>query len=641
MNIDDLKDLDDETRKEVEELQKVRLESGSKLYAAAQLSIGTILYENNYLKDALLIWRSIRSEYDAQVFAKAQWNISIFLNDNNNAEGAFLIWKKFKKVDNPQIYSEAQWNIGVALDKSGDIKGALSVWRKVTLEDHPEVYGQAQLNIGLVSFQENNIEEALFAWRSFERIHNPEKYAKARLMIGLVLDANNDINGALSAWQDIDSSDDLQTYYKAQYIIGFKLIEQSEYRDILTAKQSFEKIKSYYSFESYCFINICNMLLNSSTKSIGEYYLLMYFTTLEITKLLRIDFEKRVTDNQPVERKLAHYTSTDVTNELLKSNIGKGIPSSSFRLNTINNVNDPSEGHILFDYLDNIKKLNFEVSEFDKDFHTFVGCFSLNHDSLNQFRLYGKRDRQEASGISLVFKKDFFDLNSELENIKSISLNNVLGESEGNSHEIDSSYLGQLQGIPDKDDIFSRKIDIQRIMRCVYIDPVSGYSQLAQRSKLTFYREFEEEDTAKLEWESYEDLLNEKNERFSFLLKSLKVQYRSLIENLNSLEDKSELNIEPSKFSDTILLPLKYLIKHSAFQEEQECRIMYITSLDDPKIQMVYGQALYVDYQTSVKENLDKIYIAPSATRYQPYLAKLLCDTNVKIELSNNPYRQT
>lgn len=641
MNIDDMESLNEETRKEIEELQKVKFESGSKLYAEAQLSIGTILYENNYLEDALLIWRRIGSEYDAQVFAKAQWNISVFLNENGNAEEAFSIWKKLKKVDDPQIYSEAQWNIGVALDNSGDIEGALSAWSNVTLKDHPEAYGQAQLNIGLVYYQKNNTEEALCAWRSFKRIHNPEKYAKARLMMGLVLDTNNDINGALSAWQDIDFLDDSQTYYKAQFIIGFKLIEQSEYRDILTAKQSFKNIKSYYSFESYCFINICDMLLNSSTKSIGEYYLIIYFITLEITKLLRIDFEKRVTDNQPVERKLAHYTSTEVTNELLKINISSGESSSSFRLNTINNVNDPSEGQVLFDYLDNIKKPNFEIPAFDKNFHAFVGCFSLNHDSLNQFRLYGKRDKQEASGISLVFKKDFFDLNSELESIKNISLNDALGESEDSSPEIGSSYLGQLQGIPDKGDRFSKKIDIQRIMRCVYIDPVSGYFQLAQRSKLTFYREFEEEDIAKLEWESYEALLNKKNERFSFLFKNLKLQYESLIENLNVLENKSELKVEPLKFLDTILLPLKYLIKHSAFQEEQECRIMYITSLDDPKIQMVYGQALYVDYKVSVKKNLDKIYIAPAATQYQPYLAKLLCDTDVKIELSNNPYRQT
>ncbi len=98
---------------------------------------------------------------------------------------------------------------------------------------------------------------------------------------------------------------------------------------------------------------------------------------------------------------------------------------------------------------------------------------------------------------------------------------------------------------------------------------------------------------------------------------------------------------ECSNFIDKTLLPLKYLIKHSAFQEEQECRMIYITSLDRPEVIMEFGQFLYVEYEADVRSNLDKIYIAPAATQYQPYLAKLLCDTNVKIELSNNPYRQT
>ena len=103
----------------------------------------------------------------------------------------------------------------------------------------------------------------------------------------------------------------------------------------------------------------------------------------------------------------------------------------------------------------------------------------------------------------------------------------------------------------------------------------------------------------------------------------------------------SEVQSKVRQLLDDILLPLRYLIKHTAFQEEQECRMIYITSLEDPKVQMSFGKSLYVDYEPAVKLNLDKIYIAPAATQYQPYLAKLLFDTNVKIELSNNPYRQT
>ena len=69
--------------------------------------------------------------------------------------------------------------------------------------------------------------------------------------------------------------------------------------------------------------------------------------------------------------------------------------------------------------------------------------------------------------------------------------------------------------------------------------------------------------------------------------------------------------------------------------------MIYITSLKDPKVQMIFGKFLYVNYEINVRDNLDKIYIAPAATQFQPYLAKLLCDINVKIEPSNIPYRQT
>ena len=69
--------------------------------------------------------------------------------------------------------------------------------------------------------------------------------------------------------------------------------------------------------------------------------------------------------------------------------------------------------------------------------------------------------------------------------------------------------------------------------------------------------------------------------------------------------------------------------------------MVYITSLEDPKVKMDFGKFLYVEYEADVKANLDKIYIAPAATQYQPYLAKLLSETDVKIELSNNPFRLT
>src|SRR5690606_1925716 len=97
---------------------------------------------------------------------------------------------------------------------------------------------------------------------------------------------------------------------------------------------------------------------------------------------------------------------------------------SSFRLNTINNVNDPSEGHLLVNYLKDIRENSFYAPDFDKKLHAFISCFTFNHDSLNQFRLYGKEDDKEASGVSLVFNKGFFQTNNSLGGLSFLSLDN-------------------------------------------------------------------------------------------------------------------------------------------------------------------------------------------------------------------------
>ena len=189
--------------------------------------------------------------------------------------------------------------------------------------------------------------------------------------------------------------------------------------------------------------------------------------------------------------------------------------------------------------------------------------------------------------------------------------------------------------IADNSKDIKRKIDRKPVMRCIYIEPESEYLHLAQRNCLTFYREFRFDEEPEKEWNEYREDIDRKTIKVKVLLAKLKLIYKSLkIKHTNCFNQ----NID---FVNKALLPLKYLIKHSAFQEEQECRMVYITSLDDPKVQMDFGKFLYVEYEPEVKANLDKIYVAPAATQYQPYFAKLLCDTNVKIELSNNPYRQT
>ena len=763
MNVDDMEGLDEETRKEIEKLQKINCADGSKVYALAQLHIGIILVKNEAfnkaltvwnnikhtddsnvfsraqlnigivfiksgdLEAALIAWNNIKRVYDAEIYGQAQFNIGVALNKNSNIEGALLAWRNINVEDNAKMYGQSQFNIGVALNKNGDIEGALLAWRNVNIEDNIKMYGQSQINIGSTLIEIGDLEGGLLVWSNLKHEDDPDIYATAQLNIGISLEKSNDIKGALTAWNNIKSEYNSEIYTKAQLSIGIALKESGEVEKALSiwvnnikrsndrktyakaqiaigntleenygiekalrvwsevyiedcpkmyavaqyriglyfinnnimktysdAKKAFGNAKSAYPYEAYCYEKICNLLLTPKTETIGEKLLKLFDRALNIVDILKLDFGQESDVEKPPERKLAHYTGTYTVDKLLAIDSKTKI-SSAFRLNTINNVNDPSEGQLLVNYLKSIQEKSFYAPDFDENLHAFISCFTFNHDSLNQFRLYGKQDNREASGISLVFNKEFFQSHGSLKGLSFLSPENKI-------QELDNEFVNQ--DISDEVKVFQKseikyRVSKQPVMRCVYLDPASNFIQLAQRNKLTFYREFggakveqeiegalKEKSKAELEWTKYRNDIKKKTKCLNKEFKYLKKTYKKVvIEKAIIGKNDQKFSNETEVLISEILLPLKYLIKHSAFQEEQECRMVYITSLDDEKVKMDFGKFLYVEYEADVKSNLDKIYIAPAATQYQPYLAKLLCknkyQSKVKIDLSNNPYRQT
>lgn len=453
---------------------------------------------------------------------------------------------------------------------------------------------------------------------------------------------------ALKNIRDIEQSRDYNFVFLAiaKSYITKVFFEDISFRDISRAKFVLNLCKNTHSYEVNCYRKICEFLEDSSFEEIGSRCLELIEWTLKIVSVLKINFGEEVKERKNPERKLAHYTNTSVANLLLERN-EDGILSSFFRLNTINNVNDPSEGHLLVNYLEGIKENYFYAPDFDKTLNAFVSCFTFNHDSLNQFRLYGKEADKEASGVSLVFEKEFFQSDNSLEGLSFLSLKNNSQNSDETIFPLELDQ--QLNAEKSVDGKF--RINKQPVMRCVYIDPTSDYIQLAHRNRLTFFREFGDEtiavkdkilSKAEHEWENYKKYIDKKTIDFSDAFRALKNNYELIIEEKKGITNS---DLESSNKIDTlineILLPLKYLIKHSAFQEEQECRMIYVTSLNAPEVKMVNKKFLFIEYEADVKESLDKVYIAPAARDYQMYLAWLLRDKDIKIELSNNPYRQT
>lgn len=644
-------------------------------FAKAQINIGSILIRENNIERALESWSNIERSDNTEIFAEAQFYIGYELHNMVDIDQALEVWSQIKRSDNPEVYAKAQFNIGTILKKQNDHEGALLAWRNIEYSDDSNSYTRAQFSIGNTLSDKGHVQGALLAWNSIKRSDNSETYARAKVKIGFLLESKRDYEGAIAKWSEIERLDDPEAYAVAQSNIGylsfdtptvakkaFTNIRKSDNprihayaqfnlgsiyvneNNVEEAKNSFYISKSYYPYESYCCEKICHLIEVSETENLGLSSLKLLSLVLDIVRILTLDFSKYADEEKPFERKLAHYTSTYTCN-LLLGNDNKDISPSLFRLNTINNVNDPSEGQLLIRKLKSLKDNSFIPLDFDQKFHTFISCFTFNHDSLNQFRLYGKQDNKEASGMSLVFTKGFFQPTNFIGGLSYLSVENT-SKIIKNISTINDTKPSNIE-VQASDD---EEIVKHSVMRCVYLDPTSDYFHLAQRNRLTFFREFSEktimkngieQSQAEYEWRLYQDYMKEVTDKFEISYSSLRTTYKEVdtaINNVKSSLGKSKQK-ELSILVDEILLPLKYLIKHSAFREEQECRMVYITSVDKPEVTMEYGSVLYVEYEPSVKDHLDKIYIAPAALHHKRYFDHILKDVDVPVEVSGNVFR--
>ncbi len=113
-----------------------------------------------------------------------------------------------------------------------------------------------------------------------------------------------------------------------------------------------------------------------------------------------------------------------------------------------------------------------------------------------------------------------------------------------------------------------------------------------------------------------------KNKSISSILKSIFTEDHSY--NKCNKYEKQKI-LEAIRF---ILLPLQYLVKHIAFQEEQECRIMYITQFRDKKIHSDREkQWMYVEYEEPVLPHIDEVYLSPARRSTKTTSASCLIET--------------
>lgn len=291
-------------------------------------------------------------------------------------------------------------------------------------------------------------------------------------------------------------------------------------------------------------------------------------------------------------------------------NLLKNEPSD-FRLNVIDFMNDPTENQVLTSWLG-------IQTDPNNDIKSFLASFSFNHNSLNQFRLYGNENNIVGSSISMVFNQQFFCENAE----RSINAEAINLLSEKIAIQKASNDLILKKDSADSNDIIVKNDTVSiyplPLFRCLYFDPNSEYISIAKRSKFSFYLEHQgcSSEDIETKWDKYIELLEEQNkiDTIRDLLSEIKAE-------IKQLKEREELKVFANldQLINLALMPISCLIKHAAFEDEDECRVIYITNIADEKIQTpidyALANSLFMNYN-KVEDFLEKIYLGPQCPPY-------------------------
>ena len=601
-------------------LQTIVPTEDSLIYTEAQVGLGLAYEFKGDINEAISAWLNIHREDNPKAYAWAQFRLGFAYEIQDRLDECISAWSNIDRKDNPEVYAKAQLNLGATYYAQGKLDKAITAWSNIHREDDSEAYTRAQFNLGVAYEDQGNLDKAITAWSNIHREDNPETYADAQFNLGVAYKDQGNLDKAITAWSNIHREDNPKAYARAQLNLG-KIYAKS--KKVKEAKEAYRNAREffYYEGERGYRIHRCPPEVIKKLRDIAK-------NTDEVLKSLQIipDFESQV----------AHYSRASTAFTLLEKK-RKNQKPSHFRLSTIRGVNDPTEGLVLGKYW---AQQGISETIHTNDTATFISCFTFNHDSLNQFRLYGKENGQEATGISLVFKEEFFsDQSDTLEFIAAPSIDPPSKLGKDSSNETEKSESNKLIGK-------------STLYRCIYLDPETGYLTLAQRDKSTFYRE--NKKAAKDQWDKYSTkisgikgsvkncLFDDNNSVLSMLKsisKELEESNASEESHTYSIEEKQKI-LEAVRF---ILLPLQYLVKHIAFQEEQECRIMYTTHLHDEKIHHDWKtQEMYVEYEEHVlPQHIDKIWLSPGAAKDQDFFRILLDkeDNDDKVRISQNPFR--
>lgn len=507
----------------------------------------------------------------------------------------------------------------------------------------------AYLNRGIAK---NELRQYNNAIKDFDKlIEIDSNYKEAYLNRGVsnfLLEKYNDAIDDFNKAVDMDSEDEKAYYYKAlsyyaldnykESLCNFSMLSKLNYD--FSVSNLINLITKAFKLNYNGILNTINLLIennlyndiwkndvtlsiiNKEIENIDDYIItnikeVLLFEYLFISLL---SFKSELLCNHyKNEVSIVHYTSLKTLNSLLDNNTNK------LRITTITTANDRNEGRIL-ENIFNRNNVNIKIENDNKNnLIPFQTSFSRNKDSLTMFRLYGKDKNIESTGICLVLDESYFD-DDPFGNIIPINMNS-------NYLDLENSYINNEH----KENYYNK----HSLYWVLY------YNE--DKNQLVFNPTNSKYKSIIINLDNiYKSELKEKEKNIEVVIKFI---FRKIFEASDNINKKTKNKVKNIIFS-YLFENIRYIIKHEAFFEEQELRIISINNIDSQDIKRdLRTKRLYMDYTELFNKDenyIKEIILGSKISNVQSvaeYISKMLLEKennklkNIKISVSKAPLR--
>lgn len=345
-------------------------------------------------------------------------------------------------------------------------------------------------------------------------------------------------------------------YDLIEKIFNYLIIEEN-YKDLWENDPTYNLLKSKTRDKE---------ILSNIKKNLLYQYLLLQSLSFN-NKTLKSEYTYNI--------EIAHYTSLDTLLKLIDSK--EENKESRIRITNISNANDPKEGKIL-ENIFNKNKLDIKIKN-DENLVTLQTSFSRNKDALTMFRLYGKNENKEATGICLVLDKKYFN-DTYLSSVIEVNLDNKNQEEKKGNENYQTAK-----------EIIQKRLERKNLYWVIY------YNE--EKNQLVFNPTKSKYSSVIIDLNTVKN--NKKNiNKIEDLINCI---FHNIINSAKEIDKIEDKNLKSEIFSN-LFENIRYIIKHEAFFEEQELRMLITTDYKNENINIEKdNERLYINYGELFNEN--------------------------------------